>query len=49
MDIQEVGFEGMDCTELVQVRDRWRALVIGVMNFSGSIECGEFLEYLETG
>jgi len=32
MDIQEVEGENMDWIELVQDRDRWRALVNTVMN-----------------
>jgi hypothetical protein len=32
MDFQEVGCGGMDWIGLAQDRDRWQALVSGVMN-----------------
>jgi hypothetical protein len=32
MDLQEVGWEGVDWIDMAQDRDRWRALVIAVMN-----------------
>jgi hypothetical protein len=32
MDLREIGWEGMDCNDLAEDRDQWRALVNMVMN-----------------
>jgi hypothetical protein len=32
MELQDVGWEGMDWIDVAQGRDRWRALVNAVMN-----------------
>jgi len=44
MDIQELGWGGMDWIAVSQDRDRWRTLVNAVINPSGSIKCREFLD-----
>jgi hypothetical protein len=38
MDLREIGWGGMDWTDLAENRVQWRALVNAVMNLPGSIE-----------
>jgi hypothetical protein len=32
IDLREIGWDGLDWIDLAQVRDKWRALVITVIN-----------------
>ena len=42
MDLQQVGWEGMDYIDLARDWDRWRALVNAVMNLWVSYDVGTF-------
>jgi hypothetical protein len=44
MDVRQIGLRGMDCIDLSQDRDQWRALVNMVMNLWVHIKCWGFLE-----
>jgi hypothetical protein len=33
MDLREIGWDGVDWSDMVQDRDQWRALVSTVLNF----------------
>jgi hypothetical protein len=33
MDLREIGWDGMDWTDLAQDRDQWRVLVNTIINF----------------
>ena len=43
MNLQEVGYEGMDWIDRAQDRDRWQALVNAVMNLWVPQNVGNFL------
>jgi hypothetical protein len=43
MDLQEVGWGGMDWIDMAQDRDRWRALLSVVMNLQVPQNVGNFL------
>jgi hypothetical protein len=32
MDLREIGWDAMDCIDLVQDREQWRALVNTILN-----------------
>jgi hypothetical protein len=48
MDFKEAGWEGVNCIYLVQVGDKWRALVNTVMNFRIPRNAANFLTIWKT-
>jgi hypothetical protein len=44
MDLREIGWGGMDCIDLAQDMEQWRALVNMAMNLRVCIKCWEILE-----
>ena len=48
MDLQEVGWGGMNWFAVAQDRDRWRLLVHAVSEALGFIKCEESLGQLRT-
>jgi hypothetical protein len=49
MDLREIGWGGMDWTDLVHGRDQWRALVNTIMNLRVPQNVGKFLSSCTTG
>jgi hypothetical protein len=49
MNLREIGWDGMDCIDLAQGRDQWRALLNVVMNFRVPSNAGKFLSSCVTG
>ena len=43
MDLQEVGYGGIDWIDVAQDRDRWRALVNMVVNLWDPLNAGNYL------
>jgi hypothetical protein len=46
MDLREKEWDGVDWIDMVQDRDRWRALVNKVLKPVGSMKCWDVLEWL---
>jgi hypothetical protein len=43
MELQEMGWEGMDRIDVAQERDKWPAVMNAVMNFRVAKNAGKFL------
>jgi hypothetical protein len=49
MDLREIGWDGMDWSDLAQDSDQWRALVNTVMNLRVPYTAGKFLSICTIG
>jgi hypothetical protein len=49
MDLRETGWDGVDCNDVAQDRDQWRALVNTVLNLRVPQNAGKFLGGYRTG
>lgn len=47
MDLKEILWVGMEGIELAKDKDIWRALLNSVMNISGFIKCGAFIDLID--
>jgi hypothetical protein len=48
IDLGEIGWSGIDCIDLAQVRNQWRALVNAIMNIRFPQNVGKFLSIRAT-
>jgi hypothetical protein len=49
MNLREIGWGGIDCIDLAQDRNQWRALVNTVMNLRVAYKAGKSMSICTTG
>ena len=47
MDLKEILWVGVEGIELAKDKDNWWAVMNTVMNISGFIKCGEFIDLID--